>query len=111
MSKHTPGPWELGYGSTAVPTQVARNSKTFVLQQAKGETGEMAFISSWINDPIDAAEAEANARLIAKSPEMFDALEEAEQVFRTLALEGPSATALELADRYAALLTAIRGTD
>ena len=71
-SKHTPGPWETD-----------RNNV---------HTGQIATIhhclnNDWVevwseNWPIDEAEQEANARLIAAAPELLEALIKAEQMFR-----------------------------
>lgn len=106
MAAHTPGPWFVD-NDAFVYALNDRNTNIFWAHAQPGS--KTAEDGEFFRTPQ--TEVEANARLIAKSPEMLDALEEAEQVFRTLALEGPSATALELADRYAALLAAIRGTD
>jgi hypothetical protein len=64
MSKHTPGPWETDRDNI--------------------HTGQIAIIhhclnNNWVevwspNWPIDEAEQEANARLIAAAPEMLEAL-------------------------------------
>lgn len=101
MAAHTPAPW----------TFQRADFEHGYCYRLEGSRGEPLGDSYGAHREGEEAQYRANARLIAKSPEMFDALEEAEQVFRVLALEGPSATALELADRYAALLAAIRGTD
>jgi len=73
-SKHTPGPWDTD-----------RNNV---------HTGQIATIhhclnNDWVevwseNWPIDEAEQEANARLIAAAPELLEALIKAEQMFRDI---------------------------
>jgi len=63
-SKFTPGPWSLFkmYGGWA-------------LKGAKGEAHRIAAIMGTRKTDDDSGEAQANARLIAKAPEMYELLE------------------------------------
>lgn len=101
---HTPGPWATEFKRHA---ELEEGSHVHLLTDGKDLV--IGLLSSWIADPETKLEAEANARLIAAAPSLLEALEEAEAVFRTLAVDGPSSTALELADKYAAVLRSATG--
>ena len=56
MSKHTPGPWKL-----RGPARLYSDEQAWCWQDGRGSSS--------------ASEREANARLIAKAPEMYEPLE------------------------------------
>lgn len=70
MSKHTPGPWSAELMKIGT---IKRGTSAYVLLD--GDEYNIAMISSWKSQPDTAAEAEANARLIAAAPELLEALE------------------------------------
>lgn len=72
MGKHTNTPWHAGENS--VPTELARGSHTILIES---DGYIIAHVSSWKNDPETAAEAFANANLIAAAPDLLEALEAA----------------------------------
>lgn len=68
MVEYTPGPWSIGKGiSFAQSIYAGRVNVGFARQE---------------HDRIDASTAEANARLIAASPELLAQLEWAESVLK-----------------------------
>ena len=97
MSKHTPGPWE------------ATGSNGYLNQCGIGRRSAHGI------DPIGAAygagaELEANARLIAAAPEMYEALRLAqESIGRFTSDEGSTDRDFDIADTVAAALAKANG--
>ena len=76
MTKHTPGPWEMGPIIAGEDIFIlADNRKTAIARASNLETYANTFEKL---RPL-AAECEANARLIAAAPDMLDALRMAEK--------------------------------
>ena len=64
MSQHTPGPWIVGTSPEILaPYQIKRNGCSLVIARC------------WEDDELDSDTAQANARLIAKAPEMREFME------------------------------------
>lgn len=70
----TPGPWKLRSEKPQL-VETAPKSKMFVLESADEDEFNIGFACSWIDNPDDAKEALANARLLAAAPELLEALE------------------------------------
>ena len=72
-AKHTPGTWRIASGRTHIYAGAEYIAEVFprLITESEGEGAH------W--DKTSIPLAEANARLIAASPEMYDALEEAEK--------------------------------
>jgi len=66
MSKHTPGPWSIHWGSSGNRCLEIHHEKTIVAHAT--------------DYSIDGAERSANARLIAAAPELLAALEDSERI-------------------------------
>lgn len=98
---HTPGPWTY-----SLETQSDGSAENFSV-----ESNGISFLGacSCCNGTHIDENAEANAWLIVAAPELLAALREAEETFRVIGEEGPSLTALELADKYAALIAKATG--
>lgn len=67
MSKHTPGPWQ----SSGV--RVRDNGETF-LQVSAPVVGVIAYVAYSDKTPENFIQSRADQRLVAASPEMYDAL-------------------------------------
>lgn len=69
---HTPGPWRTGARSCEW------NSPSSPYLHVDGERGPLiAKVRQWqLRDTVGAQECEANARLIAAAPEMYEALKD-----------------------------------
>ena len=63
MSQHTPGPWQVD----ATEQRARGDERIFKVISGKPYGGLIADVSAWW---VDTQSAEANARLIAKAPEM-----------------------------------------
>ena len=91
MSKHTPGPWVADF--EAYPIMVRSKTETWpLLDELGNQEGESgAFV-------CNAGDNKANARLIAAAPELLEALEFIECVYRkNIVKEGePSKTLNDL---------------
>ena len=70
MSKHTPGPWSLSDGWQPDPHAIVDTQNVYGAAPA----GVVAHVVRASQDGEYSAEREANARLIAKAPEMYEAL-------------------------------------
>ncbi len=73
MSKieHTPGPWNF---QPACALVLEKGSHFYRIEDSS-DGFNIGLVSTWRNDPEDAKEAEANARLIAAAPDLLQALE------------------------------------
>jgi hypothetical protein len=69
-TKHTPGPWQL----TSVPFELRNMDSVAAIYGPLTKDGGACFICDISRSPGD-KEAEANAKLIAASPELLEALE------------------------------------
>jgi hypothetical protein len=77
MSKHTPGPWHVPTGPFVTGLTVETRADEVTIP-CPGSGGAMSHTTTVCNlDWHGTAEWEANARLIAASPDMLDALQEA----------------------------------
>ena len=81
-AKHTPGPWTIDFNRN---TNVEGVSLTFAIHGREksyitsGQSAEHLKTNGQCDDPILAAECEANGRLIAAAPELLAALEAEEE--------------------------------
>lgn len=94
-SKHTPGPWWIKKSPVLVYDYAIMSSGAPILAETFGRDAHGG------RPPAD--EEEANARLIAKSPEMYDLLKD------LIDLEGPQPGNAAWAKRVADLLAEIEG--
>lgn len=94
MSKHTPGPWQVG-GSLAggcLPVNQAAAGDRLQVARVNGKAGEM----------------EANARLTAAAPELLEALRKAVEVLRAHLAEGAPVEMCAFAEAECAMTDALR---
>lgn len=69
--KHTPGPWEVNSAGSAKRGEAFKIDEYYVFApHVQDDTA----ICSDVIEPVSALPSEANARLIAASPEMLEAL-------------------------------------
>lgn len=61
-TKHTPGPWELSEGNTSLWAKSPWNARVRIAEIKR-------------HSPMNGIDSDANARLIAASPELLEALE------------------------------------
>lgn len=75
-TKHTPGPWTIGRWEQNLPIiDASETLKSSILVSSKENWGsDIAYIAIKATDD-DISVQEANARLIAAAPTMFEALE------------------------------------
>lgn len=67
MSKHTPGPWLTDRNNCHV-------GSIATIHHCLGNDWVEVWTDKWGDPPLDEARQEANARLIAKAPELLEAL-------------------------------------
>ncbi|HGM6719901.1 TPA: hypothetical protein ACKQC2_000721 [Stenotrophomonas maltophilia] len=84
-SKHTPGPWEVSHGGHGSPHGFVID-EYYVLNRTVADD---VAIAADIVDPATQMPSEANARLIAAAPEMFEALDTIGGLSRALRQGGP----------------------
>ena len=87
MSKHTPGPWEVGASGTDIYYPITPDSWVYVASASTRGAGD--------ND-------EANAKLIAAAPDMADALQATLHFLETLTVS--SIVKLRITDQVASTL-------
>lgn len=75
-TQHTPGPWE--YAETPCIYHQAEIGRTYSVYGRNDFSGPIALLRRDSNERIPFEDAEANARLIASSPELLSALRRAE---------------------------------
>ncbi len=82
--KYTPGPW---YVRRVMPDQVRESNYIDIVNVQEGKLSD--YIGGWLVAEIDAEHPvdEANARLIAKAPEMLDMLKKIEWIL--VDMDGP----------------------
>ena len=101
-AKHTPGPWTIDFNRN---TNVEGVSLTFAIHGREksyitsGQSAEHLKTDGQCDDPILAAECEANGRLIAAAPELLEALVWREQ-FEALEGEGSNERFERIADVF-----------
>jgi hypothetical protein len=78
MNKHTQGPWELCHGGYGGPSGFVID-EYYVLNRTVADD---VAIAADIVDPATQMPSEANARLIAAAPELLEALQLVECVYR-----------------------------
>ena len=71
--KWTPGPW-AGKGQTSEDAVFCGT-----MHRICADGAWLAFVPTWKDNPDEASEAEANARLIAAAPDLYAALVHAQQ--------------------------------
>lgn len=76
-AKHTPGKWQV---ETAV---TSRDGKTCITEYFVRRDGDGMAIANDITDPETETMSEANARLIAASPDLLEALHQFVSVCKT----------------------------
>lgn len=72
-AKHTPGVWSAEHFTNTARVEIS-GGKLRLLKDVEGNI--LAFLPQWLDTESEAAEAKANARLIAAAPELLEALEE-----------------------------------
>lgn len=88
MTKHTKGPWKVG--------QYLGSLRQFVIHMDVGDNGrgsDVAFTSAAFGND----ETIANARLIAASPDLLEALQAIEMLYAPLARDSTAATWIDKA--------------
>lgn len=103
MTKHTPGPWVVEGWDVREPDGCVINSG---LQVVAIKNGAKCPIYAATEDG-DGDEMEANLDLMAASPQLLIALEDAEKVLRGIAEQVPSVKSR--CDAYAALIAKAKG--
>ncbi len=101
MAQHTPGPWKVLYDQDedGAIAYIGRETGQFHAPQ------HVARILGWGADYTGDAEQQANARLIAAAPDLFDALHDLSQTFDAMCAlaksSGPNFDALRAKVRAA----------
>ena len=103
MSKHTPGPWVVEGWDVREPDGCVINGG---LQVVAIKNGAKCPIYAATEDG-DGDEMEANLDLMAASPQLLIALEDAEKILRGIAEQVPSAKSR--CDAYVSLIAKAKG--
>lgn len=101
-TQHTPGPWSIG--------DLAEN-EGFVSIDASSHGALAEVVVKMDDDPLPSPELIANARLIAASPELLEALTKATDLIdaRNSSTDRPSSFIMNLVSEFRAIITKATG--